>query len=120
MISPRKTLTAATAALVVATGALASVNSAEAGPRYGRYHYHRGPAAGPVVAGVIGGLALGAFAAAASRSAYAGPRYAPVYGDGYAAADYAAPYQPQCFIQRQPVYDNWGNYAGARKVRVCQ
>ena len=140
MITLRKTLTAAVAALAVSSGALATFDSAEAGQRYGRHHtFHRGASAGPVIAGVIGGLALGALAASASRRSYAydsGYGYAPspVYGNGY---DYApAPVygngyvqsrwghrdddRPQCFVQKQVVYDNWGNYAGKRKVRICQ
>jgi hypothetical protein len=120
----RKTLTAAVAALVVAAGALATVGSAEAGQRYGR-HYHRGPSVAPVIAGVIGGLALGAIASSASRRAYAydsgyGYAPAPVYGRGYAASGYGDDYGAQCFVQKQPVYDDWGRYVGSRKVRVCQ
>lgn len=123
MNAVRKTLTAAVAALTVTTGALATAGSAEAGQRYGR-HYHRGSSAGPVIAGVIGGLALGAIAASASRRAYAydagyGHGYAPVYGGGYAYSNYDG-YGAQCFIQKQRVYDDWGNYVGKRKVRVCQ
>ncbi len=126
----RKTLTAAVAALAVSSGALATVGSAEAGQRYGRHHgYHRGAAAGPVIAGVIGGLALGALAASASRRSHAydsgyGYAPAPVYGRGYAQSGYGYSddygYRSQCFVQKQAVYDNWGNYAGSRKVRVCQ
>lgn len=120
----RKTLTAAVAAIAVTSGALATVGSAEAGQRYGR-HYHRGPSAAPVIAGVIGGLALGAIASSASRRAHAydtgyGYAPAPVYGGGYAASAYGDDYGVQCFVQKQTVYDSWGNYAGARKVRVCQ
>ncbi|MDP2355922.1 MAG: hypothetical protein Q8M31_07650 [Beijerinckiaceae bacterium] len=126
----RKTLTAAVAALAVSSGALAAVGSAEAGQRYVRSHsYHGGTSAGPVIAGVIGGLALGALAASSSRRSYAydsgyGYAPAPVYRGGYAQSGYGYGYREvygaQCFIQKQAVYDNWGNYAGSRKVRVCQ
>ena len=52
--------------------------------------------------GIIGGVlgAMGA-AAAADQGGYA----APVYGG--------------CYWVRQPVYDDWGNYLGRRRVRVC-
>ena len=55
---------------------------------------------GPVAAGVVGGLALGAIAASASSASAA-----PVYYDS-------------C-IARQPVYDDYGNYRGTRRVRVA-
>lgn len=52
--------------------------------------------------GIIGGVlgAMGA-AAAADQGGYA----APVYGG--------------CYWVRRPVYDDWGNYLGRRRVRVC-
>jgi hypothetical protein len=58
---------------------------------------------GPVAAGVIGGLALGAIA----TGAYGSPAYedAPIYGD--------------CYLTRRPAYDAWGNFVGYRRVRVC-
>ena len=70
MTYARKTLTAAVAALAVGASTFATIGSAEAGQRYGR-HYYRGYSGAPVVAGVIGGLALGALAASAARPAYA-------------------------------------------------
>ncbi len=36
------------------------------------------------------------------------------------AAANAAPPPAECWIERQPVYDNWGNFRGYRRVRVCQ
>jgi hypothetical protein len=54
---------------------------------------------GPVAAGVLGGLALGALAG----SAYA-------YGPGYYG---------RCYVQNQPAYDGWGNFAGYQPVQVC-
>jgi hypothetical protein len=141
MTYARKTLTAAVAALVVATGSLAATGSAEAGHR----RHHGGHSAAPVIAGLIGGLAIGAIAASSSRRAYAHDYgYAPVYGGGYAYSGYAGGYAPAygyrqagvygryphsgfnddyrtpCFTQKQPVYDAWGNYLGKRRVRVCQ
>ena len=54
--------------------------------------------------GIIGGV-IGAMGAAAAADA--GPVYgpAPVYGG--------------CYWVRRPVYDDWGNYIGRQKMRVC-
>lgn len=136
----RKTMTAAAAALAISSGALATAGSAEAGPRR---HYH-GNSAGPVIAGIIGGIAIGALVASSSRRAHAQEyRYAPAYGGGYGYSGYQGGYYPvhrpryvrdhsyhnrefgydhsaNCFVQKRRVYDQWGNYAGKRKVRVCQ
>ena len=54
---------------------------------------------GPVAAGVLGGLALGALAG----SAYA---YGPAYYGG-------------CNWQNQPAYDGWGNFVGYQPIQVC-
>jgi hypothetical protein len=64
--------------------------------------YNAGPA---VAAGVLGGLALGAVAASAAQPRYYAP--APVYGG-------------DCWFERRPVYDSWGNYIGRRRIRVCE
>jgi hypothetical protein len=49
-------------------------------------------------------MALGAAAAGAAQ----GPVYAaPGYGGG-------------CWVERRPIYDDWGNYVGRRRVRVCE
>ena len=64
-----------------------------------------GDAGGAAAAGLIGGLALGAVIANANQ-----PRYyyaQPVYGGG-------------CWIERRAVYDEWGNYIGRRRVRICE
>jgi len=55
--------------------------------------------------GIIGGVlgAMGAAAAAGGPGYYEAP--APVYGG--------------CYWVRRPVYDNWGNYLGRRRMRVC-
>ncbi|MBM3608798.1 MAG: hypothetical protein FJX29_10185 [Alphaproteobacteria bacterium] len=115
----RKALVPALAALVAATGLMVSVQSAEARWRGGGYahpgfvHKNHGWRGGPVAAGVLGGLALGAVSVHAARSRYYDPGY------GY-QPDYAPAYAPACVKQHQPVYDNWGNFHGYRKVRVCQ
>lgn len=69
---------------------------------------------GAIAAGVVGGLALGAIAGSAAANA------GPGYGYGYPA--YAAPapvYGPPCYFTRQATYDPYGNFAGYRRVRVC-
>lgn len=50
----------------------------------------------------VGAAALGILGAAAAAGAAEAP---PAYG--------------RCYIVRQPVYDDWGNYLGRRRVRVC-
>jgi hypothetical protein len=123
MNAVRKVFTAAVAALAVTAGSFAMISDAEAGQRR-HYSYSKGSSAGPVIAGMIGGLALGALAASA-RPSYGyssgyGYGYARPYSSGYAYSGYADAYEPRCFVQKQHVYDSWGNYAGKRAVRVCQ
>jgi hypothetical protein len=92
----------------VALGASAMTISAPA--------YARGNG-GAIAAGVVGGLALGAIAGSAAANA------APAYGYGYAAPAYAAPapvYDGGCYFTRQATYDPYGNFAGYRRVRVCE
>lgn len=67
--------------------------------RGGRWYGGGGGWGGPVAAGVLGGLALGALAG----SAYS---YGPGYYDG-------------CYMQNRPVYDGWGNFVGYQPVQVC-
>ena len=68
---------------------------------------------GAVAAGVLGGLAVGAIAgSAAANSGYGyhggyGYAPAPVYGGG-------------CYFERRPVYDDYGEVIGHRRVRVCE
>ncbi|PNG27176.1 hypothetical protein CR492_03535, partial [Methylocella silvestris] len=52
---------------------------------------------GPAAVGIASGLALGALAGSAG----------PAYGYG------------GCYLQNQPVYDSWGQFAGYQRVRVC-
>ena len=69
---------------------------------------------GAIAAGVIGGLALGAIAGSAAGAA---PAYG--YDNGYGA--YAPPaYGGDCYMTRQATYDPYGNFAGYRRVRVCE
>ncbi|MCZ8101725.1 MAG: hypothetical protein O9972_27970 [Burkholderiales bacterium] len=63
-------------------------------------------------AGAVGGLALGALAVGAMT--------APAYGAPRAYYGEPAPrYRRACWTERQPIYDAWGDYAGTRRVRVC-
>jgi hypothetical protein len=66
---------------------------------------------------VVGGLALGAIAGSAAANA------GPGYGYGYPAPAYGAPepvYGGDCYVTRQATYDPYGNFAGYRRVRVCE
>lgn len=70
-----------------------------------------GPAVGlGIAAGVLG--AIGAAAAANNGYYYGAPAY------GYPAYGYPA-YGYGCYISKQAAYDPWGNFAGWRRVRVC-
>jgi hypothetical protein len=109
----RKAAISAVAALTLGAGvtATATPSMAQGWHRHGwhgdwrggGWGWHRGywggGWGGPVAAGVIGGLALGALAG----SAYA---YGPAYYNG-------------CYWQNQPAYDAWGNFAGYQPVQVC-
>jgi len=61
----------------------------------------RGLSTGAAIGLGVGAATLGILGAAAA----AGAADAPVYGG--------------CYIVRQPVYDDWGNYLGRRRMRVC-
>lgn len=67
-------------------------------------------------AALFGGLAAGALlggAIAGSSRAYGA---APVYG----YETYEEPVEVRrCWRERQAVYDSWGEFAGYRRVRVC-
>lgn len=62
----------------------------------------RGISTGAAVGLGVGAAALGILGAAAAANSAP----APVYGGG-------------CYIVRQPMYDDFGNYLGRRRVRVC-
>lgn len=94
-------------------------------------------------AALFGGLAAGAIlggAVAGSGSAYGAPAYGgypaysapayPAYGapaySGYDRPAYYSedPYDApvvvrQCYRQRQAIFDDYGDFAGYRRVRVC-
>ena len=99
MGNTRKFLTAGVAGLAL-TGAVLS-SSAPAQARDGA-----------VAAGVLGGLALGAVAGSVAANA------SPGYGYGYAPPPPA--YGGGCYLTRQATYDPYGNFAGYRRVRVCE
>jgi hypothetical protein len=84
-----------------------------------QYYHRRGPGAGAVAAGVVGGLALGALAAGAARPYY-GPQ--PYYGPGPAyVMENELPPPPRrlrCWFEREDVWDGYG-YA-PRRIRVCR
>lgn len=86
----RKMLTGAAAAATLALGIAGTTTPAAAW-----HHHHRGWG-GPVAAGVIGGLALGALAASAR----------PV-----ASSD--------CWVERRRVYNERGRFLGHRRIQVC-
>ena len=96
----RKTLTGVVAAASLGAMVIATSSPAAAWGRRGGW----GP--GPIVAGVLGGLALGAVAASAAQPAYVAPAYGPVYG-------------PVCHSEWRPVYRSDGLYLRDRLVRVC-
>ncbi len=109
----RKTLTAAVTAITLFGAVAATTSEASAGWRGGHHRGGHGGWGAPVAAGVIGALALGAFAAAAAprhHQTYAPQGYYPVAG-----------YDPApCYIENQPAYDAWGQFVGYQRVRVCQ
>jgi hypothetical protein len=117
-----KTLTAVAAAAALAAAAVSAPSPAEA--RNGR-----------IVAGILGGLAAGAFIGSAFARPhyygyyggpyyggpyYGGPYYAagPYYGGPYYGGPYAVgPYPYACHWRRERVWDGFG--WAVRRVRVC-
>jgi hypothetical protein len=91
-ISWKKTTLAAVAAL--------SLGLSLATPASAQWRGGWGPAVG---LGVLGGVALGAAAA------NAGPHYGP-----------GPDYDGDCWLERRPIFDEYGNRVGARRVRVCR
>ena len=66
------------------------------------YRYHRRSNGGAVVAGLIGGLALGAIVSAAANPYYAPAYYAP----------------PRCFFERRRIVNPYGRVV-VQRVRTC-
>ncbi len=96
----RKTLAALSA--VVAIGVLALTPSSPA----------RADSAGPAIAAGIGGFALGAIAGGALAQSRPPVVYVdPVYD--------APPPPPRCWVERRPVFDEWGYQVGYRPRRIC-
>jgi hypothetical protein len=71
------------------------------------YRYYRRSNGGAVVAGLIGGLALGAIASAAAN---------PYYGPAYYRPAYYAP--PRCVFERRRVVNPYGRVV-VRRIRIC-
>ncbi len=72
----------------------------------------RADSAGPAIAAGFGGLALGTILGATiaqPQPVYAAPR--PIYVE-------APP--PHCWVQRRPVFDEYGEVIGSRPRRVCE
>ena len=96
----RKTLVA-----LFAAGAFGAATFAPLAPA-------RADSAGPAIAAGFGGLALGTILGATiaqPQPVYAAPR--PVYVE-------APP--PHCWVERRPVFDEWGNPIGSRPRRFCE
>lgn len=96
----KKTMTALTAAAIVAGTLAMAATEAPAQRRW------LGPA---IVGGVIGGMVIGSILATR-------PRGYVVY------EDYGQPvYGPGCYWAAQPIYDRWGNAVGytGQPVQVC-
>ena len=86
----KKFATATVAALSIA--ATLALSSAPAEARYGR----KGAFFGALAAGLVGAAIVGSAARA---------HHAPVYSD--------------CWSEKRPVYNRWGDFRGYRYIRVC-
>ena len=96
----RKTIATLSAALALGAAALAPVAPA------------RADSAGPAIAAGIGGFALGAITGGALANSAPPVVYAP-------APVYVAP-PPVCWVERRPVFDEYGEVIGSRPRRVCE
>jgi hypothetical protein len=86
----KKIFAAGLVALTIAVSALSS--SAQAKPWH-HHHHHGHHIAGAAAAGLLGVLAIGALAANSGG---------------------------ECYIDKQPVTDRWGNLLYFREARVCE
>jgi len=138
----RKAFVAGLAALTMASGMIAAAPSAQA--KDGRNAaLIGGLAAGALVGGAIAqGTRSPAYGAPAygydnapaygydNAPVYQGRTYYPAQRGGYPAGGgyypaaggyYEEPeYVQQCFRERRPVMDRWGNVVGFRRVQVCR
>lgn len=96
----RRTIATLSAALALGAVALASVAPA------------RADSAGPAIAAGIGGFALGAITGGALANSAPPVVYAP-------APVYVAP-PPVCWVERRPIFDEYGVVIGSRPRRVCE
>ncbi|MGD9542635.1 MAG: hypothetical protein AB7F41_02685 [Methylocystis sp.] len=96
----RRTIATLSAALALGAAALAPIAPA------------RADSAGPAIAAGIGGFALGAITGGALANS-APPVVYP------APPVYVAP-PPVCWIERRPVFDEYGDVIGSRPRRVCE
>jgi len=75
-----------------------------------RHYYRRGHDGGAVVAGLIGGLALGTIAGAVTSPFYYGPASYPYYRPVY--------YGPRCVLEHRRVVNRYGRLVW-RRIEVC-
>jgi len=73
----------------------------------------RADSAGPAIAAGIGGFALGAITGGALANSAPPVVYAP-------APVYVAPPPPVCWVERRPIFDEYGVVIGSRPRRVCE
>ncbi|AZG78591.1 hypothetical protein EHO51_10620 [Methylocystis rosea] len=96
----RRTIATLLAALALGAASLAPIAPA------------RADSAGPAIAAGIGGFALGAITGGALASSAPPVVYAP-------GPVYVAP-PPVCWVERRPVFDEYGDVIGSRPRRVCE
>ena len=88
----------AAATTAIATTAVAAMLASSAAPAEAKNGRN---------ARLIGGIAAGLIGAAIANSAARGQHYqAPAYGG-------------ECYGERRPVYDRWGEFRGYRLVQIC-
>jgi hypothetical protein len=96
----RRTIATLSAALALGAASLAPIAPAHA------------DSAGPAIAAGIGGFALGAITGGALANSGPPVVYAP-------APVYVAP-PPVCWVERRPVFDEYGEVIGSRPRRICE
>lgn len=86
-----KKITALALAATVMTGTVAATATPAAAGGWHHWNHHWN---GPLAGGIVGGLLLGSIIAANAQ-------------------------QGSCYLQRQPIYNEFGEVIAIRKVRVC-